>query len=149
MVQNTTTLSSRTFPGTTKEGWGLWACNNCTTKKYETTTNKETNRGHQTGQSDFNCKNSRYIHRPYPSPSSFIFAIYFLAKTLSKNRSIDIDQDQSVQLVAANWPWSVISTNIRTTLWQLKDNFCTTLRQLWDNFGITFLPLLPQWDHTL
>ena len=53
-------------------------------KKYETTTNKETNRGHQTGQSDFNCKNSRYIHRPqslaivfhtvpsgYPNPTRY------------------------------------------------------------------------------
>ena len=47
-----------------------------------------------------------------------------------------------------NWPWSVISTNIRTTLRQLWDDFCTTLRQLWDIFGISFGPLWENFETT-
>ena len=46
----------------------------------------------QTGQSDFNCKNSRYIHR-------------HICHLLPRQNFVeDINQDPSVQLVAANWP---------------------------------------------
>ena len=97
MVQNTTTLSSvQDISWHNKGGVGTLSLQQLYNKKIR----KNNKQDSQTSI----VKTLVTSIDPKPSPSSFIFAIYFLAKTLSKNRSIDINQDPSVQLVAANWP---------------------------------------------